>query len=111
MGGQRFAFAFIESVRLIKQQFRQAAGSEPRKAAPVADAAEGKSAVALETMPAEHGRVSGDAGHRLHRVTHDFTNMSDVNHSVAKVRSGQQLVPADIGSGRDHGGESGPDGS
>src|SRR5690349_4984162 len=80
MRRQWFACMLVETSRLVQQQFRQATGTQPRKATVVVDASKRKAPITLQTIPADEGRVNRDPSHRLHRISRERVNMSDVNN-------------------------------
>src|ERR1700741_1609456 len=83
---QRFARAFVNTVWMIKEEFRKTARGEPWETTEIAETPESKTTIAVEAVPAKKGRLSLHTGHRLDGVAHEFGNMPDDLHHRNNIR-------------------------
>lgn len=84
---QWFASTLVETERVVKEEFRQAARRQPWEAAVVAQAPEGEAPIAVEAVPAEESRLGRRAGHGLDRITHELADMPDKFHHRTSIRN------------------------
>src|ERR1041385_320732 len=82
MSRKRLARALVKSDRLEEYEFSKLTCGEPREAVVGSNPAKRESPVAIEPVPTKYGRFHPDAGHRLHRVARDFSNVSDGDHGI-----------------------------
>src|SRR5262249_41049439 len=61
-----------------KKQIGQLRGGQPRKAASLLSAPEGKTPIAVDPVPAQMGEFHSFPGHGFHRVSEDGFDLSDL---------------------------------
>ena len=94
---QGLVCTFIETERVVEEEFSDAARAKPRESAIISQFPEGKAPITIETMPPEKCRLRRSPSHGLNGISHKFANMPKfIPHTVTIRHSAASGLTARI---------------
>jgi hypothetical protein len=77
---QRLTGTFVETERVVQEEFWEATRRKPGEATRISQAPESEAAIPIETVPSEVGSLGGGTRHGLDGIPYKFTDMPELNH-------------------------------